>query len=481
MKRENIGKPFQVLLADAKAFLTKYPVLIWVMILVALASFGFEMANFSLTFDEEIELARAYQEPFSNIQVHLENSRFLLAGIRSIFTVNGTFVPYIMTFMAVVWLFASAFLWAILIEKHFTKVSQLSLIAFTTIYMTVPFIIAELMIFAISCDITFFGNFLITFALYLIYEKPKKQKTWHYFLAALTTFVSFSIYQTNVGVFVIGFFALLLLWALNENEATMQVKALCKYSKPYVLIGIVGIVSYLLVTKILAMIFAVQGSYTTNMITWVNEGFSQGIRNIFGSIYRVISPKGNYGSKLVFLTLILLILFVIIYFFRHLNKKGVIIGFISAFFTLSVFTLPIVLGFSAPYRVLLTVLPFMGISWFLFLHYSKKVKWVYVVSVLLVMYVLSQQVLLLNTHFYSSHVMSQTDQWNTKQIARDILQKNNGLAPEIPIIFVGNHEEQVPQAQLVGGIGGSMINWQGTQRRIYDLMYLQGFDFKVDY
>lgn len=477
-------EPFKMLKNDVSAFIKEHRIVLYVIVFIGLIGYGFEVSNFSLTIDEEMELARAFQEPFKNVYMwHIGYLRFFLGWLRSVFSLNGAFVPYVTTFMAVVWLGASAGLWCVLIKKYFKKASSLALSGFVAMYMTVPFVIPELLIFATTCDITFFANFLITFALYLIDQNKDKKRASYYVWAGLAAFVAVNIYQAYAGVFVTGFAAMLLLWALTRaSKREITFKNIFYFSKWYVILGGAAVGGYVAFTKLFTWAYQLKSTaYVDNMFGWSSQGFSRGLYNIASSIYRTISPKGTYGSRIVLATLVVLIIFVLAYFVFNRNRQGLAVVFIGAFFTLSVYALPILLGSSAQFRMLQTLLPFMGICWFLFLHYTREIKWLKGLTVAVAIYFVSQQVLLLNTFFYSSHVMSQTDQWNTKMIGHDIQKATDAKTPEVPVVFVGKHEENIPQAVKVYSVGGSMINWQGTKLRIYDVMYLQGFDFGLDY
>ncbi len=476
--------PFSTLKKEIVCFFKKHQIVLYAIFIIAILGYGFEITNFSLTIDEEMELARAFQEPFSNVQIwHIGNLRFVLGWLRSVFSINGSFVPYVTTLFGVFWLGASAFLWCVLLKKYFPKANSLAFIGFVAMYMTVPFVIPELLIFAITCDITFFGNFLITLALFFIIFTSNKNKKWYYIYAALCAFLSFNIYQAFAGVFVIGFAAILLVWLLSQNEQSeITIKNILKFSKNYIVIGAIGVGGYVAFTKILALVYQLKKTdYVNSMFRWGADGLSTSLYNVAATIYRTISPKGSYGSKIVLATLFFLIVFTLVYLLKNRNRKGVAVAIVAAFFTLSTYSLPILLGLNTPFRMLQTLLPFMGITWFLLLYFSKGRKNLYIILTIVGIGFFSHQILLLNSFFYSSHVVSQTDQWNTKMIAHDILRKNEGKYPEVPVIFVGKHEENIPQGVKVDTIGGSMIHWQGTNARIYDLMYLQGFHFYGDY
>lgn len=480
MKNKKISSPFRELCNSIAHFVKENKVVLFAIFIISIVGYGFEITNFSLTIDEESELARAFQQPFSNVEIwHIGNLRFVLGWLRSVFSINGVFIPYITTLMGVFWLGASALLWCVLVKKHYPGAGKVALVGFIAMYMTVPFVIAEWLIFGITCDIMFFGNFLVTLALFfLLFDAKENKNPWYKVFAALAAFLAVNIYQAFAGVFVIGFGAMALLWLLTrEDKKEITLKKVVGFSIPYVVAGIIAVAGYYLFTKILSLVYKVNSTYVDGMFTWGKEGFSKGLHNVIGSIYRAIGPKNSYGSIIVLITIVLLVLATIVYFFRNRNRQGVAVTLSAAFFTLSIFALPIILGLNTPVRMLLTLLPFMGVSWFLFLHYSQRVKGLHVAAVVLAGYFVCQQVLLLNSFFYSSHTMSQTDQWNTKMIAHDILKKNNGQYPEVPVIFVGKHQEEIPQAVKVDSVGGSMINWQGTNVRIYDIMYLQGFQF----
>ena len=469
----------QNFISDVNSFIKERKTVIFFIIFFLFAGYGFKVFNFTITLDNDWNIIMASEKPFSNVDFFFYgNGRYISGFLRSIFSINGAFVPFISAFMAVVFLGLSAIVICVIIDKLLeTKVYNVSYICFTAIYLTVPLLYSQNFAFDLSVDIDYSMTLIITIIAYFLTFKCKIKSITFIFCSIITGF-AFNVSQSRVVLYLSLYFGILLLYLIDREEVSF--KKIFSLSHPFIICGVNGLIGYLLITKIGSLIMNVQYEYIEGMIGWTNgQGIHTGLINIAYSIKKIFWCKDPYGATYNFITLIIFIILIFqIILKRHKKTRIHCIYILCTFilFIISNFSLCIVLGNNMPYRTFVGLPIFLGFAWFLAIQEYRNIRIINIMVMLFFIIIFSKQVLLLNTYFYSSYQAAELEKIYAIEIANDIIKKNDGELPIKPVIFIGDYEVSTPQSVRLEGVGSTMLNWYEPIRK-YNIMKVYGYRF----
>lgn len=444
-------------------------------IFVLLICFGFKLFNFSATLDNDWALVLASQKEGGSLEFFFySNGRYMAGLIEKLFGINGVFVPYFSTFLGVTFLGINLLIMCALIDKILNgNVSTVALAAFCAAYISYPFAAQ-----GIAFDSTFCSSSAIrllgTCAVYILSDCTKV-KSRKFVLGAFLLSMTFVGFQSRVSLYLSMFFFVCLLYLLGNEETTFS--KLVRFATPFVIAGIVGLITYFLVTKIGASVSGYTYGYTNSMIGWGNQSVEECLNDILKFIKEGFYWNAPYGAVYNFIGLVVFSISVLYVAFAHKKKyitRILLILVFVLFFFIGCFSMSIALGTDMPYRSYYGLPVFVGAAWFMAIYCFGKIKYVRVIAIALFAFVFVKQAAMMNQYAYSIYKSGVDTERITHQLAHDIEYANDGVFPSQPVIFIGRHESSSILMPTFDAVGAQDFSWHEDER-LYVPFQLYGY------
>lgn len=162
-------------ISDIIDFCRSHKVLLWVLAFVMIASFGYEVCNFSVSPDEEREIVRAAGTSQDITKLLLHEQRYGSWILKQILTLDGVFTPAVQSFLAVVFQGLAAIIFCMVMQfaAGERKIKESTFIVFSVLYITYPCVVAEFMSYDI---LTCVGLLLLVVEMYSMKRMFPKRK-----------------------------------------------------------------------------------------------------------------------------------------------------------------------------------------------------------------------------------------------------------------------------------------------------------------
>ena len=450
-------------------------VLYWELFIL-LICYGFKLFNFSLTLDNDLDVILAAGKPYSNIDFFFNgNGRYIAGLVRRVFTVNGSFVPYVSALMGVVFLGLSSLLMCVLAEKLLNRpIPNSAFVAFLSIFQSVPFLYSQHFAFDSTVDLVYFFTLIQTIGLYGL-TVPGVRRSGR-ILSGVLVAICFSAFQHLVVTYLAMFFFVAFLAAVGHKDMTLR--QLWSFCMPCIIAGCIALLCYVAVLQVGSILAGSPSDYVQGYIGWSTDGIRTGLMHIRQAVARIFLWTNPYGAAGCALSLVMFLAVLV----RLLLQKGIrtayrlmLCALFMGFF-MSLFALCIALGSLMPYRTYTGVPFFVGAAWLLALTIFERPKPVRFALLTLCTLLASHQMLLLNTYIYSTYQTAELEKTYALEIAHDILRANDGVPPRQPVMFVGNYRVDTPQSVRFEGVGSTMLSWYEPMRK-YNLLSAYGYRF----
>lgn len=466
---------------DFKEFVKRRPSYVICMVIILVAAFGYEITNFTLSNDEEL-----YINTSRDVLFWLQDGRFGFTLFNSLFLKFGMFGPFQATFISTILLFIASTGMCINYEmlNKGRNVSDFSLIIFSSIFCTVPFVVAEFMIYN-TVNIQFsLAIILISISMYQIIKlKDNKSDYLRWVFAILSTYFAFSFYQGFISLFITSA-SFYILCELIHSKENIKIKRYLSISIPYIIVMFISFILYEITNKIISL-FVVQRSYLQQMLT--DEGILKATKSI---VIRFLTCNDDYGMNLLRFTVISGSILLIILMIQ--NYKNIVWYIITyATFVISPFIIFVVLGTSLiQFRSLTGICMLFGGVWLLITEFVvcnkfnlkiKKItinpiKVICVIPIIMMLY----QVQIINNMFYSDNVRYEEDTRIIENILGEIEKIDSDYLNKT-IVFSGYYKlPDSPAISRVQVIGMSIFEWEGgNNARIIPFINSKGFKFPL--
>jgi hypothetical protein len=405
-------------------------------LLIAVLSFGYELFNFSLSIDEEIDSFRNA----NNSYVFISVGRWGLYLI-NLFFQPVSVVPYYPTLIALLCLSATS-----IIFVTNSSGSMTSKMVFTILFITSP-IHSYYLAFNTSGMYYAMGMVLtaIAFQLYRTICNKTKFEFKHYFFVVMLMAFSISLYQSNL-VFFIVFVVYYLLMELLTREKYRWNDLLYAIG---VLLGIV-ITSYIVykigdysAREILQALNEKNNTeYIDNFSKWGVLKTDHILSLIYNETIEYLTGTGLSGSPLglslksLLIILIIIIIQIMISEKRKLQKTLSMIAL--TFLVISPFVILYLYGTKLPIRAMIPVTLMIALLWFI--SYQQAGSLVRKILFLAAFVILINNTFINTRLFYATNIAWQADRDIANRIIERIYQLNPPIEKgKINVVFSGNY------------------------------------------
>lgn len=459
------------------AYYQKRKKVIWVSLLVLVFCYGYRLFNFNITLDNDLDLILAQQNPGENLNVFFfRNGRYLMGILRYLLSINGAFIPYASVFIGLAAMWLSTIVLCVIIDK-ITAYSErdLTLIAFISLFLSSPIPFTQTFAFDSTIDVGYIFVLIMNIGIYFM-SNPSSTRKNIYLSGLILLIVSFLSNQYAVMLYISSFSMLLFIKIVTTGDITF--KTIWKFSKPFIIDGMLGILGYVLVTVLIRKFTHIDSTYINSLVGWTNDSFLNCLRAIKSSIYDVFNLDKTTGS--LYYSLMLIAMLIMMFKFalmkdRPLKAKVYIWG-AALLLVASIFSLPMALGSKVSLRHYVGIPYFMGIIAFALLHALKNSKYWRSLFCMFIVFVFICQALSMNLSFYSSYQTAELEKIYIHQIAHDIIKKNDGQMPTKPVLFVGDYSVDPPSMVHKEAVGSRMLAWYEPERK-HNAFSVYGYRF----
>jgi hypothetical protein len=460
-------------------FLRRNLVGVGVICIFTLMCYGFEIANFTLSFDEEKAVL-----DFSPI-AWIPQSRFGITLIDSIL-VRTSNQPFWSTFLAVLFLVLTGFYWCRLFERAAgAKGKNLAaVILFCAFFISFPPNFEYMSLINYNLEVTL-GLLFAAISVGLVgqwcvHGKSKANLILGIFFLAF----SISIYQSNVSVFITGMFAYLLVTLLGriKNGEEIHSKQIYIFGIKYIAAIGASVLVYAVVDRFLKL-FIQSSSYLDTFLKWNSGNMLATLGSLIGQIvnFYLNIKTGLYGGVwgaefLLPVTVICIILAI----WLVIKNRGyrTITALLFAGLLLAPLSISIFLGMVPPMRTTQAFALYMGVAAYL-LFTQVEMALLKKILLFLAVIVAVYQSQALNAIFYGDYLRYQKDIAFANRIAERISELEQGEIPKQPVVYIGRLDiaGKGPDSPIIKTRWGGTSFFEYKSRRILFMDYL-GFPYK---
>jgi hypothetical protein len=445
--------------------------LICSLLFIAFLTYGFKIANFTLSIDEDIKF-----ESGSSAREWITDGRWGISVFKTLFHTSAI-LPFWSSFLSVTFLVATAILWCYILNS-FLEQKELSpnkkniiLFIFGAIYLSFPLNAQFVSLSFYNFEIAF-ASFLLAISSWFGYQWICNTKLKsHFFISYLCLALAVSAYESFACYFLTAIFSFVLLQASpfgsrlgkpTTVSANTEVsiddqssKVMGKLFKIFFLVFLAG-TTYLIVGALLHLKFPSNG-YVSGHILWGKMP----VREIVGQmgyfyVGVLFTNPSLFYAQFIVLTLILGIVAFAVYLTKSSTHK-LYYTFCFCLMLLSPFLISLLFGGITPLRAFQSAAYLMGFLWVLILI-SFKNKIINTLLILIGLFIVLSQTQQSALLFQSNYLRYQRDLITANTIANKIDQL--GVEGYYPVIFVGQLHfplnKNIFQHEL---IGASSFEW----------------------
>lgn len=462
-------------------------------ILIFLCVFGYSISNFSISIDEEFQMA---QQKDSTQWCY--EGRFTIAVLKGIFMQFGTFPPYIACFLAaIIYTLAGAIILRIIKnnESQYCGNSFSSFIFFAG-FLSLPAVIIEIMSFNTYCIEVTTGIAVMASSVYMFERFAQNRRLITLALSIFMCVFSLGVYQAMANVYITLIIICVYLKILNKENLSM--KEIMKYIMSSIAVLLISLILYYIIYN-----FAISIHKSEMSIVYINDfsGWSLKlglIPSLKNSIYALVQlvTNNHYLVNKYYIYYIFVGLFCAFCFFIYKHKLRYFVPFI--FFIIVVFSGFIMwVGLAStflPYRAWVSTPIICGFIYYqsiiLFCDIFSKYDFLKKAVYALIFVILFRQIQTTGQLFYNDHIRAQKDIEFATQIYYDVCRQTDLPINDTPIIFLGTRnlgtddaiEKNISNGKRWGGNVLGCSIWSRAQEdiRISGLYKSLGYDVKVE-
>lgn len=440
MIEKEVWHSFKNITNDIFKQLTDIKFLIGVIILFV-AIYGFQISNFTLSLDEEFQMA----EPKSIVQWCYEG-RFSIAILKSFFMEFGMFQPYLSNFIGSIFMLMAGLGVCYLFDKKLQNrnPSIFMKFIFLTGFLSFPSVVVESMSFSTYCIEVALGIYCIVLSVIYIDIFLNNNKLLYFICSIFLLAFALGIYQAMAGVYISLVSIYFLLKIINEQKLSLnQLKDYIKQILKTIYILILGLLIFFALYKFATFLHKVDTSieYINGFSGWdFNLGIGASLYRSLNTLLNVLNMFEIPGIAFFsFFTIIGIVLAIYILFYEH-NIKGLVEAFLLIEIIASAYFMWIFLAAtSLPFRAWLAA-PFVcGFVYFICLYYltGNACRMICVLCQITLIILAGRQVQTANQLFYNDHIRMEKDITYAKDIYHDICYEVGIPDSATPIVFVG--------------------------------------------
>jgi Glucosyl transferase GtrII len=443
----NLFMKFDSLLID---FYKRNKILILYSILISIITYGYELFNFTLSIDEEIQSFYAA----SGNTIWIEQGRWMTYFI-NLLVLPHSIIPYFTTLIAILCIAISA----VLIINSFGG-NLTSQLVFSTIFISIPSHTYYLAFntFNASCGI---GIVMVVLS-YIYYKKAVQDSNinvYYLLISSLLLALSIGVYQSLITIFISAVLAFILNLIINEKEKNGKIFLITvAYA---ILILLFGSLFYKIGDYFFKIIYSTHNSkYIGDYWGWNKNSITDILDNIIKTISSFLNGSlfySGYTMKSLYLV-IPIILYHIFFRIDGLLRK-VFAVVILEIFILSPFILMFVIGSPLGTRTIVALPLLLGSLWWFAIQKSGEILKRILIIVTVFIFIIN--VYSTTRLFYSSYVAWQADRDIANRIAERICSLDiDEKLTKIPVAFIGRYQHETNELFLSDDVfGASFFHW----------------------
>ncbi len=443
------------------------------LVFVLLAGFGYDIWNFSVSPDEERELVRAAGTSIDVVHIALREGRYGGWIIKQILELDGIFTPGSAAFFATVFLGIAATAWCVNIRNIAgEEVSENHLIVFAVMFITLPYVVAEVMSYGIANSIFSVQYYLIAVIQYYIISYLRKKRKVFLVGAVLLAAFLFT-YEGNVTIYVMSS-AMLTFYYIFYRKKSSFTEVISLIFK-FILVFVLG---FLVCYGVKAALSKYNSGYTTQFVRWtLSKSLTEQVKAVIKACLQYFNGKRWLGAEVLLIGTCLATAAVVFASIRKKNISGLYLFIIYLCVIALSFSMVLVCGASMPARTMRTLPLLSGFCWMITVDSFRDKK--YIASLLLIVsaFFCYRQILYLNRAFTGSHLCSELDMEMGYKIGTDIQETVGTRTPNKPVVFVGRYQHPAMNIYRIDASGQSIFFRNNTIYKVFYLNYL-GFDFR---
>lgn len=460
---------------ELKEFLNRKRIFVCLICLYGIILFGYMINEFTLSIDEENDLSGYTSTKFS-----IALGRVPMYILSKVLNVSERMTPYVTIFLASIVFVMAVILFSFIFDRWVNKKSsEIASFVFSCLFLSMPFVIGQVMNFAHFSIFIAIGMCIFTIAFYLIY-KLIVMSSWHWgiFVAAcITTMIGIGIYQPFIA-FYVTFCVGNLLFDIYKTEC-IEWRKLFRTVIVYVEILVLAFIGYEIINKIFQSCLAEQTTYLTNTFVGWNKHMPNEwvLKNVWNNMYQVL--RGDYfnlvGGIIIKVSVIAYIIYALMKTIKYTLCEKIIVLFLSLFFLISPFILPLCMGsFILVGRQLLALPLMVGFIWYMILSDINNRGFLRHLTVLLGILLSIYQLEFFNQQVFCDQVRYDRDHATAVSLMHDIEKE---VGSDKPIVFLGNYVYNT-DLYLKQISGMESFFDMGNNDRMTTFINLQGYNIK---
>ena len=423
---------------DILGFVKKNKIIIIFSFLVAIFTYGYELFNFSLSIDEEIDSFRTASEAYVYIFVGRWGLYFI-----NLFFQPTSLIPYYPTIIALICLSASA---AIFVTRNPGKLS--SGMIFSILYISNP-IHSYYLSFNTSGMYYTMGLALTTIAYFIFKHTIENRNNYlrNYFFTILLLGFSISLYQSHLVFFLV--FVAYFIFIESLSPEGLQWKFMRRIILGLLVVVSLSLIFYKIGDKLTRYYFLPAdlntSIYLDNFSKWGELPSKQVLSNLYLETKAFLTGTGPSGGilglSLKSIPIIILLILINVFRLKRPVLKNTISVIVFFAMILSPFLLMFYTGAKLPVRAMIPLTLMIALLWLT--EYRQAGAFLRRLMFLFALLILINNTWINTRFFYATYTSWQADRDIATRIIERIYQldphKNQG---EIKVAFSGNYAHQ---------------------------------------
>ena len=401
------------------------------------------------------------------------------------------FNPYVANFL----MLCAMFLFSILIGFIFYSVSKRFgicpkfIFILPCVFITHP-LFAEQFNFTLQCFEVSFGLFLMFISVFLITRWIFNSKNiLHLILGIIFLAWAFDSYQAVVFLYITVILSVCFFIYTNNlknQQKEFDSKFFRKMASKYLITFCASCALYVLVSKLICLIFSLKSEYTDNMVCWGRDSFWNNVKYVLYYIKLTLTGDIFYSKAFILiLVLALFYFFKFLFFKNHTNKILYVLSFLalmgSPYFLCIILARPLIPRMQFSYQFVLAFVLFFAVQQMRSQNFKEKIaKFVTFIFSLYLSFFQSYRVAGL---MYTDYMKYQCEIALASKISERIDKLDIENMKDIPVAFFGRLHPTTPCEIRGEVINLSFFEADSTfvfdiSNRILDFMKTIGYDYK---
>lgn len=473
----NYGRSGKSFFEDFVSFAKRRKVVIIVVIVACLLGFGYDIWNFSLSPDEEREIVRAAGTNIDIRNLLLKESRYGAWFIKQILSVDGIFTPCIDTLMAVIFFGISAVVWCMCIECAAGKarIHTLSLCVFAVLYITFPYVIADLFSYGICNSLIGMVFLLGVIGQYDLFKSFLNGGfDWGMIRGILLATFLFLSTEVGITLFALSAAMIAFFYFFYNDKKEDIIRLVFRYIGRALLVFFVS----LLLSFLVKLLDTGNNGYQSQFIYWnTTKPLIPQIMSVMSACKQYFTQSKWLGQTCLLMGFILSFISMFVFVILKHNRKALLIVMLYFCVIILSFSMVIICGGLMPVRTMVTLQILSGFVWFITVEVFRKKKAIYTLLITISLYIGFRQIVYLNRAFTGSNLCAQLDMEMGYKIGTDIQRETGKQSPMQPVVFVGRYQHPASNIFMIDASGQSIFYRSRTVYKNYFMTYL-GFSFQ---